>query len=140
MRQDERTLVVTADGVQARVFEEARRGGHLIEHTDWLEDLHSKSGRDSAVRGTHGRHGESGADKAEAAFLGKLCDRLNALMTAESFDALILIAPPRALGVLREKMAKGLHQRLALDEAHDRVDATAEALTKIIRDLRQAKA
>jgi len=140
MRQDERTLVVAADGGRARAFEEARRGGRLIERADWVEDLRSKSGHDSAGHDAHGRHGEPGADKAEAAFLAKLCDRLEELMTTERFDALILIAPPRALGMLRQKMTKGLHQLLALDEAHDRLDATAEGLTKVIQDLRRAHA
>ena len=36
---DGRTLVLVADGGRARLFEEARRGGPLHEHPDWLADL-----------------------------------------------------------------------------------------------------
>jgi len=39
MIEDGRTLVVVADGRQARLFEEARRGGDLHERTAWLADL-----------------------------------------------------------------------------------------------------
>lgn len=139
MLQDQRTLVITADGARARAFEEARRGGRLVERADWLVDLLPKSG-DPAGHATHGHHAEPAAEKVERAFLARLCERLEQLVAGQGFDALILIAPPHALGVLRKCLPKGLHQRLVLDEARDRLDVTPETLARAVQDLRRASA
>jgi protein required for attachment to host cells len=47
-------------------------------------------------------------DAAERAFLGKLVDRLAAAAHAGEVKAMILVAPPRALGVIRPRYTPAL--------------------------------
>uniref|UniRef100_B0SVW0 Protein required for attachment to host cells n=1 Tax=Caulobacter sp. (strain K31) TaxID=366602 RepID=B0SVW0_CAUSK len=146
MITDGRTLVLAADGARARLFEEPRRGGSLIEHPDWLADLAPKvfpSPGPGAVhdRMGHANHGlatVTAADKSARDFLTRLGARLAHLVDEHDFDHLIVFAPPRALGMLREALPKALHQRLALDQPHDRVDEDAETLREAVRALRQS--
>lgn len=145
MITDGRTLVVTADGGRARLFEEPRRGAPLTEHPDWLAGLtprvfpHPGSGavHDRMGHATHGVATVTAADKSARDFLVQLVARLEGLVAEHRFDHLIVFAPPRALGVLREALPSALRRRLALDQAHDRVDADAEALREAVRALRR---
>ncbi|CAN5118778.1 host attachment protein [soil metagenome] len=146
MITDGRTLVVAADGRQARLFLESRRGGPLTEHPDWLAGLaprafpHPGSGavHDRMGHATHGVATVTAADKSARDFLVQLVARLEGLVAEHHFDHLIVFAPPRALGMLREALPRALRQRLALDEAHDRVDASAEVLREAVRALRRS--
>lgn len=145
MITDGRTLVVAADGGRARLFEEPRRGGPLTEHPDWLAGLTPRvfsnpgSGavHDRMGHATHGVATVTAADKSARDFLAQLAARLDELVAEHRFDHLIVFAPPRALGLLREALPKALRRRLALDQAHDRVDAEAEALREAVRALRR---
>jgi len=47
-------------------------------------------------------------DEAERAFLGKLVDRLAAAAHAGEAKAMVLVAPPRALGVMRPRYTPAL--------------------------------
>jgi len=145
MITDGRTLVVAADGGRARLFEEPRRGGSLTEHSEWLAGLeprvfpHPGSGavHDRMGHATHGVATITAADKSARDFLTRLGARLAHLVDQHRFDHLIVFAPPRALGMLREALPTALRRRLALDQAHDRVDADAEALREAVRGLRR---
>lgn len=129
MITDGRTLILVADGRRARLFAEARRGGPLTEHPDWLTlPAAASEGH------PHGR------DKAEADFLAQLCGRLEPLFARHGFDGLIVIAAPRALGVLRRHLPAGLKARLELSEPHDRLSASAEDIQQAVRDLRRVNA
>lgn len=146
MITDGRTLVVAADGGRARLFDEARRGGPLTEHPEWLAGLAPRtfpppgSGavHDRMGYATHGVATVTAADKSARDFLTRLGARLASLVGEHRFDHLILFAPPRALGMLREALPRALRQRLALDEAHDRVDASGEVLREAVRALRRS--
>ncbi|KRA64922.1 protein required for attachment to host cell [Caulobacter sp. Root656] len=148
MITDGRTLVVTADGGRARLFEEARHGGPLTEHAEWLEGLApqvfphrgSAAVHDRMGHATHGASRITAADKSARAFLIQLTARLERLIAAYRFDHLIVFAPPRALGLLRHALPEALRQRLACDQAHDRVDADAEVLREAVRALRRGAA
>jgi len=145
MITDGRTLVVAADGGRARLFEESRHGGPLTEHSEWLAGLAPRSFRNPGSGGVHDRMGHAihGAatvtvgDKSARDFIGQLAARLARLVDEHDFDHVIVFAPPRALGVLREALPKALGQRPVLDQAHDRVDADAEALRQAVRALRR---
>jgi protein required for attachment to host cells len=148
MITDGRTLVVAADGGRARLFGEARRGGPLTEHPEWLAGLeprafaHPGPGavHDRMGHATHGVATVAPADKSARDFLTRLGVRLANLVDEHHFDHLIVFAPPRALGMLREALPRALRQRLALDEAHDRIDASADVLREAVRALRRSAA
>lgn len=149
MIEDGRTLVVVADGRKARVFEEARRGGALHEKAEWLAELPeysvgegSSPGRvyDRFGHASHGVTSQSPHDKAEHEFLVGLVGQLERIVREHDFDALVLIAAPKALGVLREALPKGLERKLKETDAHDRLAATAEQLHETLRNLRRESA
>jgi protein required for attachment to host cells len=66
-----------------RAFSSVGAGRSAVEQTDW--------------------HAQE-----EDRFLRKLAERLDAAISAGQAQALILIAPPRALGVLRQTYSHGL--------------------------------
>ena len=140
-------LVAVADGEHARLFEERRRGGALTERSAWVEDLrpgghiaaHPKGRVFQRVGpGSHTGEATPPHDRAEARFLQSLARRIDELVSSEGFDEIILIAPPRALGVLREALAAPSRKRLAASEAALRCNETPAALRTTIRQLRNA--
>jgi len=148
MTPDIRPLVVVADGERARVFEEARRGGRLIEHADWLAEIEAHVRSRPPVGAVHDRMGhalhglatESRAEKTARAFLARLGERLEALVRDERFEALVMFAPPRALGLLREALSPALRAKLRHDAPTDRLSDTPDALRDHLRALRLSDA
>lgn len=144
MRPDERTLVVAADGAHARCFEERRQGGRLIEHPEWTADLapghgsrpSSGSVHDRMGHGMHGTAPRSSADHALEEYCARLAERIGGVFHDERFEALVLFAPPRALGRLREHLPPPVHARLVLDAPHEVLTETDEELRHRLRELR----
>ena len=144
MRPDERTLVVAADGGQARFFDERRQGGRLIEHPEWVETVtagprpHRSPGaiHDRMGHAHHGTSSRPPSDQMEEQFCTRLAERIGEVFQAERFDALVLFAPPRALGRLREHLEPAIRSHLVLDAPRDIVAETEDALRRRLRDLR----
>lgn len=144
MLQDKRTLLVLADGRRVRLFEESRRGGPLKERGAWLRAMppfhHPGSAQQVTVRArtsatSHAGH-EPPRDKGERRFLTDLADHLDQVMRDQHFDDLVLIAPPRALGVLRKALPAGLQRRVAATDPHDRLDDTLDQVHAHLRAAR----
>ena len=127
---DGRTLILVADGRRGRLFEEARRGGPLIEQPDWI------GSQGGTVHVSH----PNGCDRAEADFLAQLLRRAERIFAEQAFDHLILIAAQRALGVLRRHLPGALKARIELSEPHDRLTASAEDIQQTVRALRRVNA
>lgn len=138
------SLIVVADGRQARLFEERRRGGPLTDVTAQLGDLASHRPEASSSRTrTHDRFGPAShtgdgptpQDRREADFVSRVGVKAAEIMRRGSYQDLILIAAPRALGKLRRAMAHaGLE--VAHTESHDRVSESPASLRTRLRDLR----
>lgn len=134
MMQDLVTWVVAADGARARVYEERQRLGPLHELPDWRRDggRHARSGtgasrvHDRIGHTSHTSVREPAQDRAEAAFLSQLAYELDAAAEARRFDRLVLIAPPRALGVLRARLSGLLTAKLEAYDAKDLVSAGSD--------------
>ncbi|MEH6663438.1 MAG: host attachment protein [Brevundimonas sp.] len=139
-----KSLVVVADGENARLFEERRRGGPLSEQPSWIEGLEPAGaeappkGRvfERFGKGSHTVEATPPKERSEARFLQDLAARLDRLIADEPFDEVILIAPPRALGVLRSSLSAASLKRLGPGEAAERCDETPAALRSVIRRLR----
>jgi len=148
MNLDERTLVVVADGRRAEIFEEARRGGPLEPWPDALSAMtvpgtgHGPGpGRvyDRAGHAFHGVTSESPHDAAERHFVTALAKHFDTLHRERPFDGLVIIAPPKALGVLRKALSPAMKHRLRASEAKEITGATASVVRTTLHDLRLAR-
>ncbi len=140
------TLVILADGVQARGLAERRRHGPLAELASWSlkadeADRHLARTHGGTVtdRVGYGRDNVLEAPPAEAAekrFLDGVAERINRSAAAGDFERLVLMAPPRALGVLRQALKPAVARRIDVTDDHERIKATADEVRVILRDLR----
>lgn len=137
-------LVVVADGREARLFAERRRGGPLIEVTDQLGDLSLHRPMASGFRGRgHDRIGpashtpdeRSPGERREADFVNRVGARAAEVLCRGGYEDLVLIAPPRALGQLRRAMEHA-GVRVAHSEPRDRVSESPDSLQVNLRELR----
>lgn len=144
MQLQDTCLLVVADGRHARLFEERRRGAALVERPEWLEGLAPETVEASPpVRvfqrfgsGSHTVEGDTPRERSEARFLNDLAERVAVVVARERFDAVALIAPPRALGVLRAALPSAAAERLGPSEAAERCEETPEDLRIALRRLR----
>lgn len=140
------TLVILADGVQARGLAERRGHGPLAELASWSlkadeADRHLARTHGGTVtdRVGYGRDNVLEAPPAEAAekrFLEGVAERINRSAAAGEFERLVLMAPPRALGVLRQALKPAVLRRIDVTDDHERIKATADEVRAILRDLR----
>lgn len=139
------TWIVVADGAGARVFEERQRLGALTERTDLAltsqEDRHRGSAHGGSVvdRSGFGRHAPATADpatRAEERFLADLAAVLDKAALANSFERLVIFAPPRALGVLRLALSAATARRIEACDPHERRDEDAATLQARLRHVR----
>lgn len=75
----------------------------------------SASGSRSAVQQTDWH------DLAEAAFLRQVAQTLDVLVRADEVKEVVIVAPPRALGMLREHLSDGVRRVLKAELARDLV-------------------
>lgn len=139
------SLLLVADGRRARLFEERRRGGALIEVTERLGDLSHHRAVVSGFRGrvhdrvgsaSHTGGGTAPQERRETDFVDAVAAQTVELLRGGGYQGLILMAAPRALGRLRRRVAHaGLTPALA--EPRDRVTETATDLRGALRDLRR---
>lgn len=125
------TWIVIADGSRARIVTpRAERPGY-----DVVSELDSQEARmpsreivsDKPGRGQEsanpGRHSmeprQNPHDVAKVAFVRDLAERVNQAATENRFDHLILFAPPRALGELREILGESARRKLKAEAAKD---------------------
>jgi protein required for attachment to host cells len=137
MTPDARTLVVVADGRRARLLEQPRIDGPLHDRPEWLADL--KEHHDHAPP-SHITHSGDARDRAEKHFLASLAKRLELLVAKHAFDQVVLVAPPRALGHLREALPPVVTRKVVGSDAHERVDATLITLEAVVHAARYADA
>ncbi|MFN3515301.1 MAG: host attachment protein [Phenylobacterium sp.] len=140
------TLVILADGLQARGLAERRRHGPLAELASWSlkadeADRHLARTHGGTItdRVGYGRDNVLEAPPAEAAekrFLEEVAERINRSAAAGEFERLVLMAPPRALGVLRQALKPTVVRRIEVTDDHERIKATADQVRVILRDLR----
>ena len=126
-----RTWIVIADGARARIVKNAGPGrgveadSNLVfrsEHRKLQEIMADKPGRayDSVGKSRHSMdYGTDVVREDERHFLRSLAARLDKEATANAYDRIILIAPPRALGDLRPYLSKPVKNRIHGEIAKD---------------------
>ena len=148
MMEDVTTWIVTADGRQARVFEERVRGGPLHPLPQYAIDAdnqdrpaahaHRATVRDRTGFGQHGAGDKPLTQIQERRFLTRVAHALDAAAEAGLFERLVLLAPARALGVLRAELDPKTARRIEVDAPRDRSSLAEEVLREALQAARIA--
>lgn len=146
MLQDGTAWILVADGRRARVLVEQRRGAELEEPSDWAmeineQDLYDPQDRPprSFDRVGAGRHAMDGGrslhEVEEEKFLKRVAERLGDAERHNQFDHLVIAAPPRALGLLRNMLPPGAKSRIRADLSKDLLSEPAPKLRERLNEL-----
>lgn len=123
--------ILVADGARARIFRSNAGGTRISPALPYELVADKRPSRDmisdrpgrTKDRMAHGRHAlEPGTDPhvhAQQAFANELADMLDDGRRAQAFDELVIIAPPRMLGYLREFMPDQLRKLIRREVAKD---------------------
>lgn len=146
MEQSGTTWVVAADGAQARIFEERQRAGDVVERPNHAmaqrggdtprAHTHGATVHQRAGEGRHGAGERAPRQEAEDRFLARLAEQLGQSAQAGAFDELVILAPPRALGVLRAALPPAASARLTASAPVECVHEDAEAIRGRLRQTR----
>lgn len=146
MEQTGTTWIVAADGAEARFFAEPMRAGPVHE----LADLHMRAGHEDHApshqhatvheRGGAGRHGAGDEtppkQEAEDRFLRRVAERLAQAAQHGDYERLVLMAPPHALGVLRQALPSTVAGKVEGSDPHERVKEAADDIRRHLHDVR----
>lgn len=140
------TWIVTADAVEARIFAERVRSGAVKEleelrmsATDAERSAGHKQRATVHDRQGHGRHGageNSNSDEATRRFLKRVANSLSLAAGKGEFDKLVLMGPPRALGVLKDLLPTQLAAKVETTDPHERKRDTADDVRQHLREAR----
>jgi protein required for attachment to host cells len=133
--------VVVCDGAKALILENA---GDAISLNLKTKEVHeqpdaktSELGTDAPGRSINSVDGRRSAmeqtdwhDQAEHKFLTDLSKRLDAALTAGETKSMILVAPPRALGVMRQAYSHNLRNALRAEIDKDYVKMPVHEIEK----------
>lgn len=140
--------VLVADGAHARIVRDSRT---ITEAATRLEDLvfaidHKQSreiksdrpGRSFASRGP--RRSAMGyrsdpVERQEAEFAGQLVDELERRFAAREFQRLAVVAEPRMLGRIRQRLSPALRHAALVQIPQDLTKLPALELRKVIAEL-----
>jgi protein required for attachment to host cells len=135
--------VVVCDGRKALIFENTGdekfpnlRAREVHDHPDASthEQGVSPPGRSFQSVG-HGRSAVSQTDwhdEAERTFLKKLAQRLGSAVEAGETEAITIMAPPRALGMIRPAYSAALRQAIVREVAKDLVKRPADEIERFL--------
>lgn len=137
------TWIVVANAQRCRVFEEQRRGAELHELPAWARDsTPGHAHHEKAVQGQRFGYGQAVvnerdfAQEAERTFLAGCAADLELAAAKRSYEALILVAAPRALGVLRDELGRNARELVERSEVCDCVEDGAERMRERVRAMR----
>ena len=141
------TWVVVADSSRGKIFVQDTHSSELLEQVDLVHpsarlrgvDLSSdRSGRHSGAfgQGSHLFDARTEAKEHEAeSFAKEIAERLETGRTSGQFQKLVLMAPPKFLGELREQLGDEV-RKLVVDEiAKDLVTHSAEEVRDKLRNV-----
>jgi protein required for attachment to host cells len=145
---DMATWILVADEGRARLLEAERADGALVERQSFVHEEARQHARDvvadrlprahESVGGArHAIEPRTDLETVEASrFARELAAVLEQGRTAGRYQGLVLVAPPRFLGVLRGTLSDGVlrHVTGSLDKdvTRDRIDAIAERVRPML--------
>jgi protein required for attachment to host cells len=140
------TWLLVANRSRARLFEVPRNGDEPVEIVDFVHPAGRAHERDLVTEGQgrfFGKEGEQGHSAApdvdirhaeSERFAEEIRDYLEQARTHERFDRLWIMAAPAFLGVLRDKLTKGVARDVEFDVDKD---ITTEPARDIVRAARR---
>lgn len=131
--------MLTADAGAAKWFECARLGGPLRPVGEKSMTAAPTTERDRPFR-VHdrfgsGRHAVEARRSPRAAREERFLAEVAEAIALEKFDALVLCAPPKALGVLRQRLPQEASERIILASAKDYLRDTPSDLAARLEEL-----
>lgn len=142
-----RTWILIADGAQARIARNDGPGrGVTLAHEETFHGrneagrdiMADRPGRtfDSAGEGRHAKEPHSDPREVEKRrFLREMVTLLDEAAKRDSFDRLVLVAPPKALGLLRNELSETLRKRLDGELDKDLTQVPVHELARHLGDL-----
>lgn len=120
-------LVVVADGHQAVLFRNTARVGVELREEDRIGPAHLQDE-------SQGKQPEETTprDEDEATFAKQLAERLNQMALQNKMDAVVVIADPSTLGVMRKHYHKMLEQKIVREIAKTLTTATGEEIAQAV--------
>lgn len=142
-----RTWILIADGSRARLFLSQGHGTDLQPALDQefigvnrpsreIGSDHPGRAFDSAGQGRHAMEPPTDPHRYEKQrFANEIAGILDAARCKGSFDHLVIIAPPQALGDLRAQLSAGVRKMVAGELAKDLTKVPVHQLAGHLRDL-----
>jgi len=137
MSQSIWTWVVVADANGARILRFAKRTEawqqieHILPDGSGAPETADFAAKASQHKGALHGHGEVGPKENKERHLAHaIAHALERGMVDNVFDALVLVAPPKLLGELRENLSRGLQKRVLAELPKDFVHLDSEELAK----------
>ena len=135
------TRVIVADNSRARIFESHDGLNHLTEQDDFVHSEAHLTNQDlvgDAAGKSRNPHGSldpatSPKEHETRTFAKLLAKHLKALHNERHFERLILIAPPKFLGLLRKELHKPLDQLVERTIHKDLTTASVEDIIDYIK-------
>jgi protein required for attachment to host cells len=143
IRLDKDAIVVVCDGRKAIILENAGDAGFPNLRMKDVFEQEDKSTRELGVAPPGRSHQSMGHhrsaveqtdwhDEAERTFLRTLATRLDTEFTQRSKGSLIVVAAPRALGMLRDAYSPAVRKALAAEIAKDMVKMPIHEIEKAL--------
>lgn len=142
-----RTWVVVADSSRAKIYAAATAGADLVEHEDLVHPegrLHERDlvsdrpGHDSGEAGS-GPHVLDEPTPAHVEemhrFAREIATRLEQGLNDKAYDRLVLVAPPKFLGALRDALPQGVAGAVAETLHKNLVQRSAEEVREHVHTL-----
>ena len=127
MDQGGMTWIVTADAAEARVFCERMRMGPVRE----VAELRMAATEEERTAGQHHRGDQRAPQhEPERRFLSRVAGRLAAAAAEGEFESLVLMGPPRALGMLKMALPAAVTERIEVTDPHERKDDDPDAVRR----------
>lgn len=137
-------LVVVADGSRARLFESGGIGTRLVEREDLSHPesrLHAReltadlpgTSFDRTGRGRHSMEPSTDPKRVEIKdFAHTLAARVEAARAREGVQQVVLVAPPRFLGLLREGLSEQSRRLVVREVVRDIVTQKSARIAEVI--------
>lgn len=142
------TWVLVADGARARIVRDVATGVATadrpedlvfeIDHKQLREMMADRPGRSFASEGARRSAMEYRSDpvaEQEAAFADMLLERLEQRHAAHEFDRLLIVAEPRMLGLIRQKVSPTLQRAVVKEVPKDWTKLPPDELRQAIAEI-----
>lgn len=142
-----KTCILVADGAHARVFLNEGPGLGIEELEEYSEDKDPRESRkiasdspgrafDSGGEGRHAMEPPTDPKRHEKQeFHREIADRIELAMKRHKFDRLVVVAPPRTLGNLREEFDKSANVKIHAEINKDLIKVSRDELLDHLGDV-----